>query len=67
MKAVISLDGILSFIHSLSLSASNKQWLGESCWKKPGRRKPPRRNKAMPTTSKACAAHGKTTRARRKK
>ena len=29
MKAVISLDGILSFIHSLSLSASNKQWLGE--------------------------------------
>lgn len=29
MKATISLDGILSFIHSLSLSASNKRWLGE--------------------------------------
>lgn len=29
MKATISLEGILSFIHSLSLSASNKQWLGE--------------------------------------
>ena len=29
MKAMISLDGILSFINSLSLSASNKQWLGE--------------------------------------
>lgn len=29
MKATISLDGILTFIHSLSLSASNKRWLGE--------------------------------------
>lgn len=29
MKATISLEGILSFIHSLSLSANNKQWLGE--------------------------------------
>ena len=29
MKATISLDGILAFIHSLSLSASNKRWLGE--------------------------------------
>ena len=29
MKATISLDGILYFIHSLSLSASNKRWLGE--------------------------------------
>lgn len=29
MKAIISLDGILAFIHSLSLSASNKRWLGE--------------------------------------
>lgn len=29
MKATISLDGILSFIHSLSLSSSNKRWLGE--------------------------------------
>lgn len=29
MKATISLDGILSFIHSLSLSASTKRWLGE--------------------------------------
>lgn len=29
MKATISLDGILSFIRSLSLSASNKRWLGE--------------------------------------
>lgn len=29
MKASISLNGILSFINSLSLSAGNKQWLGE--------------------------------------
>ena len=29
MDANISLDGLLSFIHSLSLNASNKQWLGE--------------------------------------
>lgn len=29
MKAMISLDGILSFINSLSLSTSNKLWLGE--------------------------------------
>ena len=29
MNAMISLDGILSFIHALSLNASNKQWLGE--------------------------------------
>lgn len=29
MKATISLEGILNFIHSLSLSNSNKQWLGE--------------------------------------
>lgn len=29
MKATISLDGILSFIRSLSLSSSNKRWLGE--------------------------------------
>ena len=29
MKAMISLEGILSFIQSLSLSASNKRWLGE--------------------------------------
>ena len=29
MNALVSLDGILSFIHSLSLTASNKQWLGE--------------------------------------
>lgn len=29
MRASISLDGILSFINSLSLSANNKRWLGE--------------------------------------
>ena len=29
MKATISLDGLLAFIRSLSLSASNKRWLGE--------------------------------------
>lgn len=29
MKASVSLNGILSFINSLSLSAGNKQWLGE--------------------------------------
>lgn len=29
MKASVSLSGILSFINSLSLSAGNKQWLGE--------------------------------------
>ena len=29
MKASISLNGVLSFINSLSLSAGNKQWLGE--------------------------------------
>lgn len=29
MKATISLDELLSFIDSLSLSASNKRWLGE--------------------------------------
>lgn len=29
MKSSVSLDGILSFINSLSLSAGNKQWLGE--------------------------------------
>lgn len=29
MKATISLDGILAFLQSLSLSASNKQWLAE--------------------------------------
>lgn len=28
MKSSVSLDGILSFIHSLSLGASNKRWLG---------------------------------------
>lgn len=29
MKAIVSLDGILSFLQSLSLSASNKRWLAE--------------------------------------
>ena len=29
MKATISLDSLLSFIHSLSLTAGNKRWLGE--------------------------------------
>lgn len=29
MKASVSLNGILAFIDSLSLSAGNKQWLGE--------------------------------------
>lgn len=29
MKATISLDGIWNFLQSLSLSASNKEWLGE--------------------------------------
>ncbi len=29
MKATISLDGIWKFLQSLSLSASNKEWLGE--------------------------------------
>lgn len=29
MEATVSLNGILSFIYSLSLGASNKQWLGE--------------------------------------
>ena len=29
MKATISLDGILAFLKSLSLSASNKEWLAE--------------------------------------
>lgn len=29
MKAIVSLDGILSFIHSLSLSTNNKKWLAE--------------------------------------
>lgn len=29
MKAIISLDGILSFLQSLSLSASNKRWLAQ--------------------------------------
>ena len=29
MKATISLDGLLGLIHELSLSASNKRWLGE--------------------------------------
>ena len=29
MKASVSLNGILSFINSLSLSAGNKLWLGE--------------------------------------
>lgn len=29
MRAFVSLNGILSFINSLSLSADNKQWLGE--------------------------------------
>ncbi len=29
MKATISLDGLLGLIHGLSLSASNKRWLGE--------------------------------------
>lgn len=28
MKATISLDGILAFLRSLSLSAGNKEWLG---------------------------------------
>lgn len=28
MKATISLDGILAFLRSLSLSAGNKKWLG---------------------------------------
>ena len=30
MKVTISLDGVLSFIHSWSLSASNKRWLAEN-------------------------------------
>ena len=30
MKATISLDGILAFLKSLSLSASNKEWLAET-------------------------------------
>lgn len=29
MKATISLDGIWKFLQSLSLSASNKEWLGQ--------------------------------------
>ena len=29
MRATMSLDGVLAFIHSLSLSTSNKRWLGE--------------------------------------
>ena len=29
MEAIISLDGLLSFINSLSLSPSEKLWLGE--------------------------------------
>ena len=29
METPISMDRILSFIHSLSLSTNNKQWLGE--------------------------------------
>lgn len=29
MRASVSLNGILAFINSLSLSAGNKQWLGE--------------------------------------
>ena len=29
MKATISLEGLLALIHGLSLSASNKRWLGE--------------------------------------
>lgn len=29
MRATVSLDGILAFLQSLSLSASNKQWLAE--------------------------------------
>ncbi|NVK92466.1 hypothetical protein [Bacteroides sp. L10-4] len=29
MKASISLEGLLQFILSFSLSASNKRWLGE--------------------------------------
>ena len=29
MKATISLDGVLSILNTLSLSAKNKQWLGE--------------------------------------
>ena len=29
MKATISLDGILAFLNSISLTAQNKRWLGE--------------------------------------
>lgn len=29
MEAYVSLDGILTFIHSLSLTSSNKKWLAE--------------------------------------
>ena len=29
MEATVSLDGILTFINSLSLSSRNKRWLGE--------------------------------------
>ena len=29
MKATISLEGLLALIHTFSLSASNKRWLGE--------------------------------------
>lgn len=29
MNATVSLDGILTFIDSLSLSSQNKRWLGE--------------------------------------
>lgn len=29
MEAIVSLNGILAFIQSLSLSANNQRWLGE--------------------------------------
>ena len=29
MKTTISLDGVLSILNTFSLSAKNKQWLGE--------------------------------------
>ena len=66
MDATISLDGILSFINSLSLSANNKQWLGEKLLEEAKQEKA-QQSYADLISFIAYAAHGKMTRVLQKR
>ena len=69
MDATISLDGILSFINSLSLSANNKQWLGEKLLEEAKQEKAQQSyaDLVMQISFIAYAAHGKMTRVLQKR